>query len=234
MDTQEPIRLTDLFTDFAAALDPAEGHDAGIKRITALAQGGIDACAAASMTVVNANGTVATEGATTSLAEDGDQIQYEENEGPCLDAAMTERWVRSDDLEASVRWPRSARRLVDELGVRSMLSCRLAADVAPQSTLGGLNLYSLEPSGFSDDDVLLAVVLASLGGVVLNAAREQSNLRAALESRQVIGEAIGILRAQSNVTSDEAFVMLTQASQRMNVKLRDVAAGLTQQFGSSR
>jgi hypothetical protein len=232
MNTQAPRHLTDLFDEFASGLDPGEGHAAGVRRITSMAHATIDGCAAASMTVLTADGEVRTEGATGALAVDGDQIQYEEREGPCLDAAMTERWVRSDDLESTTRWPRSARRLVDELQVRSMLSCRLAPTSAPSSTLGGLNLYSMKPFGFTDDDVLLAVVLGSLGSLVLRAAQEQGDLRKALESRQVIGEAIGILRAQSNVTSDEAFGMLAKASQRMNIKLRDVAADLTAQFGA--
>ena len=70
---------------------------------------------------------------------------------------------------------------------------------------------------------MLAILLSSLGAVVVDAARQQENLRRAIESRQVIGEAVGILRAQTKVDSDEAFRMLSQASQRMNIKLRDLA-----------
>jgi AmiR/NasT family two-component response regulator len=54
-------------------------------------------------------------------------------------------------------------------------------------------------------------------------ARRQENLQAAIATRQVIGEAIGILRAQSGLTSEQAFDMLVSASMRTNVKLRDVA-----------
>jgi hypothetical protein len=60
--------------------------------------------------------------------------------------------------------------------------------------------------------------------VVVDASLQQAHLRAAIESRQVIGEAIGIIRAQSRyLGSDEAFAMLAKASQRMNIKLRELA-----------
>lgn len=63
---------------------------------------------------------------------------------------------------------------------------------------------------------------------MVDASRQQAHLRAAIESRQVIGEAIGIIRAQNrHVSSDEAFAMLAKASQRMNVKLRDLARRIT-------
>ena len=43
-----------------------------------------------------------------------------------------------------------------------------------------------------------------------------------------IGEAVGILRAQSDLTSEQAFLMLSAASQRTNVKLRDLARDITE------
>ncbi len=49
-------------------------------------------------------------------------------------------------------------------------------------------------------------------------------LRTALESRDVIGQAKGILMARQGISADEAFDLLRRASQRSNVKLRDVAA----------
>jgi hypothetical protein len=104
-----------------------------------------------------------------------------------------------------------------------MLCCRLATGGAPAVTLGGIGLYSLSLDGFSATDQLLATLLCSLGGLVVSAARQQANLHGAIASRQVIGEAIGILRAQSKLTSDQAFDMLVSASMRSNVKLRDIA-----------
>lgn len=55
---------------------------------------------------------------------------------------------------------------------------------------------------------------------------EVAGLREALTSRDLIGQAKGILMASEGVSADEAFDILRRASQRMNVKLRDVAAQL--------
>jgi transcriptional regulator with GAF, ATPase, and Fis domain len=214
--------LVEAFREMAAHVHSSEDYEDTYGRISATAVQTIKGCDAASISLIEETGPVS-HGITDSLAQRGDLIQYETREGPCLDAAMAERWIYTPDMAAADRWPMSSRRLVDELGVRSMFSCRLALDAAPNHTLGGLNLYSRGPEAFSEEDQLLAILLSSLGAVVVDASRQQAQLRAAIESRQVIGEAVGILRAQGNVSSDEAFQMLAKASMRMNVKLRDLA-----------
>lgn len=218
--------LVEAFREMAARVQASEDFEDTFMQISTTAVETIGACDAASISTIEASGPVS-HGITHPLAELGDLIQYAENEGPCLDAAMRERWIYTSDMATSTRWPRSARRLVGELGVRSMFSCRLALDAAPHQTLGGINLYSRAPEAFNGEDQLLALLLSSLGAVVIDSSRQQAHLRAAIGSRQVIGEAIGILRANSDVTSDEAFAMLSRASQRMNVKLRDLARDIT-------
>jgi len=210
------------FADIARQVHTSEDFDGSLSRITATAVHSIHGCEAASITLLDKDGPL-TRGATDELAVDGDKIQYEEQEGPCLDATLTEQWVSTPDMTVDPRWPRSAARLALQLGVQSMFSCRLTLDAAPNHTLGGMNLYATRPQAFSEQDQMLAILLSSLGAVVVDAARQQEHLRAAIASRQVIGEAIGILRAQSNLTSQQAFEMLSRASQRTNVKLRDLA-----------
>jgi hypothetical protein len=51
-------------------------------------------------------------------------------------------------------------------------------------------------------------------------------LQRALRSQPVIEQAKGLLMAQHGCTPDEAFAMLTQASQRENRKLRDIARAM--------
>lgn len=218
-----------LIQEFAAVarhLHASADFDATLTRITSTAQQSVHGCEAASISLLH-DGQASTVGATGGLATAGDQIQYDEREGPCLDAALDQQWVSTPDLAVDPRWPRSAARLSAELGVGSMFSCRLTLDAAPNKTLGGLNLYATSPHAFSVPDQMLAILLSSLGAVVIDAARQQDHLRAAIASRQVIGEAMGILRAQSNITSDQAFQMLSRASQRTNVKIRDLAQQIT-------
>ena len=214
-----------LIVEFAALsrhVHASEDFDGSLARITSTAEQAIGGCEAASISLLSRDGP-RTYGASDALADDGDQIQYEEGEGPCMDAAMEEQWIYTPDLAVDPRWPRSAARLSLQLGVHSMFSVRLTLDASPNDTLGGLNLYATTPDAFSEQDQMLAILLASLGRVVVDASQQQANLRRAIESRQVIGEAIGILRAQTKVSSDQAFAMLTQASMRTNIKLRDLA-----------
>jgi transcriptional regulator with GAF, ATPase, and Fis domain len=214
--------LIEEFASGAGYIHASDEFDESLGRITATAQQTVGGCEAASISLI-ANDRPVTFGATDAIAFVGDRIQYDEGEGPCMDAALQETWVSTPDLSADPRWPRSAARLSEQLGVRSMLSCRLALDASPHRTLGGLNLYATSPRAFTAKDQMLAILLSSLGAVVVDAVRQQEQLRAAIASRQVIGEAIGILRVQSNLTSMQAFEMLSRASQRTNVKLRELA-----------
>ncbi len=220
---QQPTRaLIDEFAEIAAHVHSSEDYEDSMRRITEAAVHAIEGCEVASISLLERAGPK-THAATGPLADAGDQIQYAEMEGPCLDAAMQERWIYTPDLKSTKRWPRSSVRLVNELGVASMFSCRLALEAAPNQTLGGINMYATKPAAFSDQDQMLAILLSSLGAVVVDASRQQANLRAAIESRQLIGEAIGIMRAQRSMSREEAFTALSKASQRMNIKLRDLA-----------
>ncbi len=49
------------------------------------------------------------------------------------------------------------------------------------------------------------------------------HLDQALASRDVIGQAKGILMERERLTSDQAFDLLRRASQMLNIKLREVA-----------
>ncbi len=55
---------------------------------------------------------------------------------------------------------------------------------------------------------------------------EIANLEKALETRDIIGQAKGILMARQQIDADAAFDVLRRASQRSNTKLRDVASDL--------
>jgi response regulator NasT len=57
---------------------------------------------------------------------------------------------------------------------------------------------------------------------------EVEDLRAVLETRPVIDQAKGILVAQRHCTPEEAFGLLTEASQKSNRKLRVVAQELVE------
>ena len=116
-----------------------------------------------------------------------------------------------------------------------MLSTMSLPLVAHDQGLGALNLYSRTAGAFSDDDEQLGLVLAEQASVaVANAevywrTKELTDeLEQALQSRDVIGQAKGILMAREGFNADQAFDVLRRASQRSNLKLREVAEEIVQ------
>ncbi|HEY7146461.1 MAG TPA: GAF and ANTAR domain-containing protein [Streptosporangiaceae bacterium] len=151
-----------------------------------------------------------------------DRLQYQTGEGPCLDAAREHRTVRCDDLRAEARWPRFARQAVD-MGVLSVLSVQLFAG---NDSFGALNLYAPSAAAFTPDSESTGILLASHAALAMAAARTQAGLLTALDSRDLIGQAKGILIERYKVTGVQAFGLLVASSQAVNRKLRDVAEHL--------
>ncbi|TMK87349.1 MAG: ANTAR domain-containing protein [Actinobacteria bacterium] len=57
---------------------------------------------------------------------------------------------------------------------------------------------------------------------------ELEHLRRALMSRDVIGQAKGVLMERFKVTADEAFALLVHASQHANVRVAELSAMLAE------
>ena len=157
-----------------------------------------------------------------------DQAQYETGRGPCLDAWRTKRVIRLDDVEqVDADYGKYAQACMDH-GIRSTLSMPL---IAADKGMGALNFYSATTAGFSAEDEEVAADLASAASAVLanavaywGAFDLSQQLTEAMQSRAVIEQAKGMLMATSpELSADDAFDVLRRASQRENVKLRDIA-----------
>ena len=169
--------------------------------------------------------------ATPAFYGDGalalDRAQYASDDGPCLTAFRKGETVRIYAIATeSGRWPAFVAQAA-ELGVQSSLSLPLTVR---GETVGALNLYSRSPAPFTDAHVELARVFAQQAAVAITNAEVDwrtynltQNLQAALENRDRIGQAKGILIATHKLTSDDAFDLLRRTSQHLNRKLRDVA-----------
>ena len=81
---------------------------------------------------------------------------------------------------------------------------------------------SSQPGAFDDDSLSIAALYAAMAAVALNAAQTET-LQLALKSRDIIGQAMGILMERHGITDREAFQRLSTASQNLNVRLKDVA-----------
>ena len=224
--TEEHDDLAKAFTRVAGIFHPAESVQETLDRVAELAVDLVDGCDSASVSLAR-DGTMTTTATSGELAVRVDDLQRETGEGPCLEAVKEPAAaVYAADLASDERFPvfgpRAARR-----GVGSLLSHKIAAD----GTIGALNMYAAGARAYSEADREAAYLFAIFAAVVMAFAerRLQANqLREALESRDVIGQAKGILMEREKVTADEAFEMLRRASQRVNRKLRDLAQEMTE------
>jgi hypothetical protein len=103
-----------------------------------------------------------------------------------------------------------------------MLSYRLFDEA---DTMGALNLYSGEERAFDDDAVAFGAVFAS--HAALSSARHDQCLNDALRSRDLIGQAKGIVMSTHQVTADVALDLLQDAAQRSDRRLLDVVDDVT-------
>ncbi|ALE74209.1 hypothetical protein FRP1_16505 [Pseudonocardia sp. EC080625-04] len=155
-----------------------------------------------------------------------DQLQVTLGEGPCVEAVApgTAARVVVDDFRDERRWPRFATAAA-ERGVRSLLSHRTAPH---DGTRAALNLYSVTPRGFDEESREIAGVFASHAAVALYGATDIANLERALATRDLIGQAKGVLMQTYQLDADQAFSLLTRYSQHTNSKLHDVARRITE------
>lgn len=158
-------------------------------------------------------------------AAEVDEMQYGLDQGPCLHAMRNGQMVKIEDTAAEQRWGGFSVRAAAN-GIRSSLSLPLAAD----DITGALNLYAPVPRAFGEAEIRRAETFAASASAALALAARQASsaaltghLRAALASRTVIDQALGIIMAQERCTSAQAFAILRSASQNRNVKLRDIA-----------
>lgn len=180
----------------------------------------------ASVPVVEGTRSPRTIAQTDQLPYDWDQLQYENGEGPCLEAIAASGVVLANDLCTDTRWPRFTHAVVDATPARSMLSFRL---FLTEQNRAGLNMYATRPGVFTDQSVATGSMFAAYSSMaLLAAARQERNHRLrALKSNREIGIAIGILMASGKLTEQHAFDQLRRASSDLNRKLADIAADVT-------
>ena len=182
----------------------------------------IPGTAYASISQVTGRKKVDSEVASGELPRRVDALQNSTGQGPCLDAAYEHRVVSVPDLSREERWPEFCRGAL-ELGARSMLSIQL---FVVGDRLGALNLYGDGPNAFDSDSEQVGLLVAAHAAVAFADSRKISQLGEALVARQVIGQAEGILMERYKITAEQAFVLLSRASTRSNIKLRDIAERL--------
>jgi hypothetical protein len=147
------------------------------------------------------------------------RLQMRFGEGPCVQAALADVVVRTDDFRAEKRWPRYAPACV-ELGIFSSLSFKL---YTADRTAGALDLFSSKPAAWTGQDGTFGAILAAHAASAILASQHGQSLEAALSTRDRIGQAKGIIMERFKIDDIWAFEMLCQLSQESNTKLIEVA-----------
>ena len=215
--------LTTAAHDLLARRDRDNDVEPALERIIAGAVAAVPPVIAGGVSLLERDKVVRPHVPTSPAVAELDELQTELGEGPCLEAIRTEAMVQIDDFTREQRWPRFAAAAV-ERGMGSLLSFQLFAD---HGSAGALNLYAAHPDAFDADAHHLGGLFAAQAAIALAGAKRVESLNLALTSRDLIGQAKGILMERFDLDAVAAFALLVDASQNTNMKLVDVATWLT-------
>jgi ANTAR domain/GAF domain len=205
--------------ELARAVAAPRGLEDILADVTAAAKELIPGVDTAGILLIGKGGKFDSVGGTSDLPYRLDDVQMKFNEGPCVEAALDELIVRTDDFRTETRWPRYSP-AVAEMGVLSGLSFKL---YTAERTAGALNLFGFQPNVWDTEAETIGAVLAAHAGAAILASRQGQQLESALSTRDRIGQAKGIIMERFNVDGVQAFEMLRRLSQDSNTQLIDVA-----------
>jgi transcriptional regulator with GAF, ATPase, and Fis domain len=177
------------------------------------------------ITIAARSGDMTTLAGSDAFVWELDELQYKLREGPCVHAITDGSVTTVEWASREKRWP-AFMPLAVAKGLRSQLGMRLYTE---RETLGGLNMYSASSETIDPAAVYMAELFAAHASLALGHARYQEDMSAALLTRKVIGQAIGILMERHDLDEDGAFAYLTRVSSHTNVKLRKVAQEIVEQ-----
>ncbi|GAA1072680.1 GAF and ANTAR domain-containing protein [Tsukamurella spumae] len=173
----------------------------------------------ASVTLVDPKGEITHPVVIGDEAQRVADVQRDLQEGPSVGATFESTTILIEDTATEDRWPRFAR-AAQSAGVGSILSFCLYVQ---NDAYGTLDLLAREPHSFDAESVSIGSLFAVHAAVAFSAVREKEQIRAALTTRDVIGQAKGMIMERYKLDSDAAFRLLARLSQDSNVRLAEVA-----------
>lgn len=209
------VRMAEL----ARAVATPRTVDEILTGVTAAATELIPGVDTAGVLLIGDGGRWETVGGTSDLPHELDELQMTFQEGPCVQAALDDVVVRTEDFREESRWPQYAKVAAD-IGVLSGLSFKL---YTADRTAGALNLFGFQPRTWDSESETIGTVLAAHAAAALLANRHTEQLTSALTTRDRIGQAKGMIMERYQVDDVQAFEMLRRLSQDSNTKLVDVA-----------
>ncbi|OBI79383.1 GAF and ANTAR domain-containing protein [Mycobacterium sp. E740] len=196
------------------------GISGGMSEIVDSAARHVPGAQYAAITEVRENSKIATIAPTGREPVLLDEIQQRHWEGPCVSAAWEHHTVRVDDLDADTRWPNFRRDALAETSVRSIMAFELFVG---KVVTGALNFYADSPRAFDEDSLELGMIFATHTALAWSVLRRDEEFRSALASRDLIGQAKGMIMERYRIDAVGAFELLKRLSQESNTKLVEVA-----------
>jgi hypothetical protein len=225
---RELVRLAKLVRELQE--HPPDDMEAALGELTKSAARSVPGAQYAGITVARRPNEVETASATGRYPVVLDEIQRRHREGPCLTAAWVHHTIRTDDLAAEERWPRYRGEALAQTPIRSILAFRLFSDSRKASAL---NLYAEPVRAFDDESVDLGLACATYTTLAWVVLRRDEQFRSALASRDIIGQAKGVLMERFGVDADKAFLLLRRLSQETNTPVADISQRLLRTAGQS-
>lgn len=210
--------LIRLFGGLAVDLQQADQGDATLKLIVDAAVKMIPGVRWAGISLIDGQRTIPMVPSSDMVAA-LDTAQTAASQGPSLTALSDQQKIHIADMSTDGRWPQFASAAIEH-GVHSLLSFRL---FVTDEEFGALNIYADAPYSFDRESILIGEVLAQHASVALAGSAAEKQFDEALASRDMIGQAKGILMHRASVDALQAFTMMLQVSQSTNTKLIKVA-----------
>lgn len=158
-----------------------------------------------------------------------DEVQQAYGDGPCLEAMRTGKTVLISDTSGDSQWPEYCATIA-ERGHLAVLCVPLGLE---DGATAALNLFARQRDAFDEASIRSCELFASQAEKALRlavriGARQQraEDLEQAMRSRTAIDLATGVIMGQNRCSQEEAFRILSRASNGRNQKLRDVAESL--------
>lgn len=218
----------------SSLLESEDAFERTLKTVVDLACSTLPGCDSAGVTL-RIDGRDTTAASSDSYTLELDKIQYDSDQGPCVEALETGVPQFIDAISDETRWPEFRERAASQ-GLRSSASFPLRTN----GPVGALNLYAREEHAFDEASRSIGEIFARQSSIALEnahiyaAARQLGEqLNEALKTRDLIGQAKGILMEREGISDPDAFEMLKTISQNSNVKLRDIAQRLVEEKASS-
>ncbi len=222
--TDQTFRIEQAVTEASKLTNVPHSLEETLQAITRAALHVVPGIDHVGISITHRDGTIETKSATDALVWDLDDLQYSLREGPCYDSIRGRGVTVVEHAGHDQRWPTFMPRAVAR-GLRAQLAVGLYSDREP---LGGMNLYSTSSSTIADETIFLAELFAAQAAIALGRSREAVQMSEALETRTIIGQAIGLVMQRFEMNEERGFQYLIRASSTSNIKLRDVAAELVQ------